>query len=34
MNKPKTLWSKADKFLTLTRKIIVNTFDISVLIAF
>ena len=32
MNKPQSLWSKADKFLTLTRKILVNTFTAVVLV--
>ena len=32
MDKPKSLWSKADKFLTLTRKIIVNTFTGLILV--
>ena len=32
MDKPQSLWSKADKFLTLTRKILVNTFTAIVLV--
>ena len=32
MEKPQSLWSKADKFLSLTRKVLVNTFTAIVLI--
>ena len=32
MNKAQSLWSKADKFLTLTRKILLNTFTAIVLV--
>ena len=32
MDKPQSLWSKADKFLTLTRKILVNTFTAIILV--
>tara|TARA_Y200000002_G_scaffold382748_1_gene401093 strand:+ start:4622 stop:6460 length:1839 start_codon:yes stop_codon:yes gene_type:complete len=32
MKKPQSLWSKADKFLSLTRKVLVNTFTAIVLI--
>ena len=32
MEKPQSLWSKADKFLSLTRKVLVNTFTAVVLI--
>ena len=32
MSKPQSLWSKADRFLTLTRKIVVNTFTGLILI--
>ena len=32
MSKVQSVWSKADKFLTLSRKIIVNLFTIVVLI--
>ncbi len=32
MSKPQSLWSKADKFLSLTRKIVVNTFTGLILI--
>ena len=32
MSKAQSLWSKADKFLTLTSKILVNTFTAIVLI--
>ena len=32
MSKAKSIWSKADKFLTVTRKIIVNVFTAIVLV--